>query len=71
MRVTTKKINAELRKAGFDNLTLVKDTKFNYFYFAGHEASSWYCASVMVPKLSCLTLDQWVNEALYLSKGMR
>ncbi|HTC42141.1 MAG TPA: hypothetical protein VK703_11240 [Candidatus Acidoferrales bacterium] len=57
-RVTRKMVNDALRARGRDE-NLREDDGF--FYFAGGEAVNWLTSSVMVKKISDLTLEQWLN----------
>jgi hypothetical protein len=34
----------------------------HYFYFGGGEAVHWFSSSVMVARLSDLTVEQWIQE---------
>ena len=65
MRVTLKAINAELAKKGHQ-VRLEKGD--GYFYFFGGEAADWLDKTVRVPKVSSLTLDQWIEEFRGLKK---
>jgi hypothetical protein len=40
-----------------------------YFYFGGGEAVHWLSSSVMVRKISDLTLEQWLEEFEKLLKA--
>ena len=42
------------------NMTLIKGK--GYFYFV-HPTKSFYDSSVMVPKITNLSIDDWVQEA--------
>jgi hypothetical protein len=57
MPLTLKTINAELFKRGV-HLERGK----GYFYFMGGEAANWLDRTVRVPKVSSLTLAQWIGE---------
>ena len=57
MAVTLKAINEELAKRGHHALLAKGD---GYFYFWSGEAADWLDRTVTVPKLSSLTVDQWV-----------
>jgi len=59
MPLTLKAINAELAKQGH-NVRLEKGD--GYFYFFGGEAADWLDRTIRVPKVSSLTLEQWVAE---------
>jgi len=63
MALTIKSINAGLFKRG---VRLEKAS--GYFYFKGGEAANWLDRTVRVPKVSSLTLDQWVGEFERLRK---
>jgi hypothetical protein len=58
-RVTRKMANDALRARGRDESLREGD---GYFYFGGGDAVNWLSSSVMVKKLSDLTLDQWLAE---------
>ena len=58
-RVTRKVINDALRERGRDESLRPGD---GYFYFGGGEAVNWLSNSVMVKRLSDLTLKQWLGE---------
>lgn len=59
MPLTLKAINAELAKHGH---TTRLEKAGPYFYFFGGEAADWLDRTVQVPKISSLTLDQWIEE---------
>ncbi len=59
MPLTLKAINAELARRGH-KVRLEKAA--GYFYFFGGEAADWLDRTVRVPKVSSLTLEQWVDE---------
>jgi hypothetical protein len=59
MLLTLKAINAELAKRGH-NARLEKAG--DYFYFFGGGAADWLDRTVRVPKVSSLTLYQWIAE---------
>ena len=65
MAVTLKAINEELAKRGHHALLAKGD---GYFYFWSGEAADWLDRTVTVPKLSSLTVDQWVEEFRKLKK---
>jgi len=65
MSLTLKAINAELAKRGH---TAVLENGHGYFYFVGSEADGWLDRTVQVPKVSSLTLEQWVEELDKLEK---
>jgi hypothetical protein len=63
MPLTLKSINSELAKRG---VRLEKAS--GYFYFMGGEAANWLDRTVRVPKVSSLTLEQWLGEFERLRK---
>jgi hypothetical protein len=65
MRLTIKAINDELRRLGQD-VHLDKGDK--YFYFWKGDANNWLDRTVNVPKVSSLTLEQWIGEFNRLKK---
>ena len=65
MRLTLKTINDELRRLGHDVHVEKGD---GYFYFWKGEANDWLDRTVNVPKVSSLTLEQWVDEFNRLKK---
>jgi len=68
MPLTLKVINAELTKQGH---TARHEHGDGYFYFLGGEAADWLDRTVQVPKVSRLTLDQWIEEFDKLKKLAR
>jgi hypothetical protein len=58
-RVTRKMVNDALRAHGRDESLRQGD---GYFYFGGGEAVNWLSSSVMVRRISDLTLEQWLKE---------
>lgn len=58
-RVTRKIVNDALRARGRDESLREGD---GYFYFGGGEAVNWLTSSVMVRRISDLTLEQWLKE---------
>lgn len=58
-RVTRKMINDALRTRGRDESLYPGE---GYFFFGGGEAVHWLTSSVMVKKVSDLTLDEWLAE---------
>ena len=58
-RVTRKMVNDALRARGRDESLREGN---GYFYFGGGEAVNWLSSSVMVKRISDLTLDQWLSE---------
>jgi hypothetical protein len=65
MRLTLKAINDELRRLGRD-VHLEKGD--GYFYFWKGDANTWLDRTVNVPKVSSLTLEQWIAEYDRLKK---
>ena len=65
MRLTLKAANAELAKRGHDAMLVNGD---GYFYFRGGEATDWLDRTVRAPKLSSLTLEEWIQAFLNLKK---
>jgi len=65
MRLTLKTINDELRRLGHDVHVEKGD---GYFYFWKGEANGWLDRTVNVPKVSSLTLEQWIGEYDRLKK---
>ena len=59
MRFTLKTIDDELRRLGHDVHVEKGD---GYFYFWKGEANDWLDRTVNVPKVSSLTLEQWVDQ---------
>ena len=58
-RVTRRMINDALRDRGRDESLREGG---GYFYFGGGEAVNWLSSSVMVRKLSDLSLEEWLKE---------
>jgi hypothetical protein len=58
-RVTRKIVNDALRARGRDESLREAE---GYFYFGGGEAVNWLSSSVMVRRISDLTLEQWLKE---------
>lgn len=58
-RVTRKMVNDALRERGRDESLRQGD---GYFYFGGGDAVNWLSSSVMVKRISDLTLEQWLKE---------
>ena len=58
-RVTRKMINDALRARGRDESLYPGE---GYFFFGGGEAVHWLSSSVMVKKISDLTLDEWLAK---------
>jgi len=65
MRLTLKTINDELRRLGHD---VHLDKGDGYFYFWKGDANNWLDRTVNVPKVSSLTLEQWIGEFDRLKK---
>lgn len=65
-RVTRKMVNDALQARGRDESLREGD---GYFYFGGGEAVHWLSSSVMVRKISDLTLEQWMEEFEKLLKA--
>jgi hypothetical protein len=65
MRLTLKVINDELRRLGQD---VHLDKGDGYFYFWKGDANDWLDRTVHVPKVSSLTLEQWIEEFSRLKK---
>jgi hypothetical protein len=65
MRVTLKAIDDELRRLGHDVHIEKGD---GYFYFWKGDANNWLDRTVNVPKVSSLTLEQWIGEFNRLKK---
>jgi hypothetical protein len=65
MPLTRKAINAELAKRG---QTALLENGGGYFYFYGGESVGWLDRTVQVPKVSSLTLEQWVEQFDKLKK---
>ena len=63
MPITLKKINSELAQRG-----VRVEKASGYFYFMGGEAANWLDRTVRVPKVSSLTLEQWIAEFERLRK---
>jgi hypothetical protein len=57
--VTRKMVNDALRARGRDESLREGE---GYFYFGGGEAVNWLSSSVMVRRISDLTLDQWLEK---------
>jgi hypothetical protein len=58
-KVTRKMVNDALRGRGRDESLREGE---GYFYFGGGEAVSWLSPTVMVQKLSDLSLEEWMRE---------
>jgi hypothetical protein len=58
-RVTRKMVNDALRERGRDESLREGE---GYFYFGGGEAVNWLSPTVMVKKLSDLSLEEWLKE---------
>jgi hypothetical protein len=57
--VTRKMVNDALRARGRDESLRQGE---GYFYFGGSEAVNWLSSSVMVRRISDLTLEQWLGK---------
>lgn len=69
--VTRKMVNDALRERGRDESLREGD---GYFYFGGGEAVNWLSSSVMVKRMSDLTLEQWLkkfDKLLAIEKKLR
>lgn len=60
-RLTKKQIDAALEAAGFAERVFIDRAKA-YCYFGDGEAHTWRSSSVLVPRLSDLTIEQWIAE---------
>jgi hypothetical protein len=58
-KVTRKMVNDALRERGRDESLREGE---GYFYFGGGEAVNWLSPTVMVKKLSDLSLQEWLKE---------
>lgn len=58
-RVTLNAINNELTRLGY-TARLAKASGYFYFHFG--EAANWLDRTVKVPKVSSLTVPQWIGE---------
>jgi hypothetical protein len=58
-RITRKMVNDALRDRGRDESLREGG---GYFYFGGGDAVNWLSSSVMVRRISDLTLEQWMKE---------
>lgn len=65
MRLTARAITADLNRLGHEARLESGD---RYFYFLGLEPAGWLDKTVKVPKVSSLTLEQWVAEYERLKK---
>jgi hypothetical protein len=65
LRLTLKTITDELKRLGHD-VHIEKDD--GYFYFWKGDANNWLDRTVNVPKVSSLTLEQWIAEYDRLKK---
>lgn len=64
-RITSKQIAAALEEAGFRGVRVEKCDDVG-FCFVGGDTATWYNTQVFVARLSEWTLQQWVDEALFL-----
>lgn len=65
MRLTLKTINDELRRLGHDVHIEKGD---GYFYVWKGAANNWLDRTINVPKVSSLSLEQWIDEFNRLKK---
>ena len=65
MRLTLKTINDELRRLGHDVHIEKGD---GYFYVWKGDANNWLDRTINVPKVSSLTLEEWIGEYDRLKK---
>jgi hypothetical protein len=61
MTVTTKKVNAALKAAGFD-VELAKGGGYFYFYDIGDSFVATAMSGVYVSRITDLTVEEWVEE---------
>ncbi len=66
--LTLKQVNKALAAAGYKE-RLVKGR--GYYYFAEGEAASWPETMVLVYKLNCQTLEEWLRHHLRLRQQAR
>jgi hypothetical protein len=59
MRLTLNSVNNELAKRGIS--AILRKGEGKYFYFWGGETGDWWDRTVQVPKISTLSLDQWIE----------
>jgi len=59
----TAQVRDYLAGHGFPGVGLHRSARDAYCYFYGGDADYWHETSVMVPRISDLTLDQWLAEA--------
>jgi hypothetical protein len=64
-KATLKAINDELARLGH---TARVAKASGYFYFQFGEAADWLDRTVAVPKVSSLSLEQWIGEFRRLQK---
>lgn len=60
MLITRKKINSAIKAAGIEGITLERGKE--YYYFKGSQLERVHTTSVLVPRLNCLSVDQWIEE---------
>jgi hypothetical protein len=65
MLLTLKAVNAELAKRG---IKAQLENGGGYFYFRDGDAEDWLDRTAQVPKVSSLTLEQWIEEFGKLKK---
>jgi hypothetical protein len=63
---TLKQVNKRLKELSID-LELVRGN--GYFYVVGKDSESMYNTSIMVRKISSLTVDQWIFDIKSLMTG--
>jgi hypothetical protein len=66
MKLTVKRLERAFDAAGLRGLTLTKESGTYYFY--GPETYRWYNTCALVTRLDSLTVEEWVDEAVRLSK---
>lgn len=64
-RITLAAVNVEFAKRGIQAV-LMKGG--GYFYFQSKEAAVWLDRTVRVPKISDLSLEEWIGEYQRLKK---
>ncbi len=66
MATTLKQVNKRLKELSID-LELVRGD--GYFYVVGKDSELMYNTSIMVRKISSLTVDQWIFDIKSLMTG--
>jgi hypothetical protein len=66
MATTLKQVNKRLMELSI-NLELVRGN--GYFYVVGKDSELMYNTSIMVRKISSLTVDQWIFDIKSLMTG--